>query len=385
MGSRSTWRRPALAAARAAPRSFDPRELLDLVALGTIADLVPLIDENRILVAAGLRELSARKRPGLAALAARAELDNAHPRPRTTSAFRLTPRLNAAGRLGEAQLSPWTCCWPGPTRTPNGWRTSCEDQNTRTTAHPGAGLDGGARRPRTAQDDAPRSWWAPRAGTPAWSASSPRAGRAVRASRGCDRRSRTGGARLGAHLAGFNLYEALGRCATHLTKHGGHAGAAGMSVTRRSVRRLSARLRRPRPRRQLDGRRAGLRRGRRGRGLRELTLPRGRGAGAAGPVRRRQPRARVRLPGVTSRCRPGWSGKGHLQLTLDARRRRRRRDRLRYGDRRSGCKGARVDLIAQRRGRHLPGRTRRSPPRVSQYELPSRARHDIRAGDEALD
>ena len=44
--------------------AFDPRELLDLVALGTIADLVPLLDENRILVAAGLRVLSQRKRPG---------------------------------------------------------------------------------------------------------------------------------------------------------------------------------------------------------------------------------------------------------------------------------------------------------------------------------
>ena len=64
-------------------RAFDPRELLDLVALGTIADLVPLVDENRILVAAGLKTLSARKRPGLAALAARAELDGGpHHRPR---------------------------------------------------------------------------------------------------------------------------------------------------------------------------------------------------------------------------------------------------------------------------------------------------------------
>ena len=48
--------------------SFDPRGLLDLVALGTIADLVPLIEDNRILVAAGLRELTARRRPGLRVL-----------------------------------------------------------------------------------------------------------------------------------------------------------------------------------------------------------------------------------------------------------------------------------------------------------------------------
>src|SRR6185312_4288514 len=84
--------------------SFDPRELLDLVALGTIADLVPLTDENRILVAAGLKVLSARKRPGLAALATRAELVDG-PITAHQAAFRLTPRLNAAGRLGEAQLA----------------------------------------------------------------------------------------------------------------------------------------------------------------------------------------------------------------------------------------------------------------------------------------
>ncbi len=85
--------------------TFDPRELLDLVALGTIADLVPLVDENRILVSAGLKTLTARQRPGLAALAARAQLEPGTPITAHEVAFRLTPRLNAAGRLGEAQLA----------------------------------------------------------------------------------------------------------------------------------------------------------------------------------------------------------------------------------------------------------------------------------------
>src|SRR6185436_18331286 len=83
---------------------FDPRDLLDLVALGTIADVVPLVDENRILVAHGLRTLSARKRPAIEALATISELEGrgltAH-----DVGFRLAPRLNAAGRLGEAQLA----------------------------------------------------------------------------------------------------------------------------------------------------------------------------------------------------------------------------------------------------------------------------------------
>lgn len=89
--------------ARAAAETFDPRGLLDLVALGTIADLVPLVDENRILVAAGLRELAARRRPGLRALAQLAELDPSKALDAGDVSFRLTPRLNAPGRLGEAQ------------------------------------------------------------------------------------------------------------------------------------------------------------------------------------------------------------------------------------------------------------------------------------------
>jgi single-stranded-DNA-specific exonuclease len=84
--------------------NIDPRSWLDLVALGTIADLVPLTDENRILVAAGLRELAAMRRPGITALAAVAGLAPG-PLGTTDVSFRLAPRLNAAGRLGDAQLA----------------------------------------------------------------------------------------------------------------------------------------------------------------------------------------------------------------------------------------------------------------------------------------
>ena len=84
--------------------NIDPRSWLDLVALGTIADLVPLTDENRILVAAGLRELAGMRRPGITALAAVAGLAPG-PLGTTDVSFRLAPRLNAAGRLGDAQLA----------------------------------------------------------------------------------------------------------------------------------------------------------------------------------------------------------------------------------------------------------------------------------------
>jgi single-stranded-DNA-specific exonuclease len=82
-------------------REPDPREWLDLVAIGTVADLAPLCEENRILVAAGLRVLAQRRRPGLAVLMERAQMT------RVPSAFdvgfRIGPRLNAPGRMGDAE------------------------------------------------------------------------------------------------------------------------------------------------------------------------------------------------------------------------------------------------------------------------------------------
>jgi len=80
---------------------FDLRLLLDLVALGTIADIVPLTGENRILVATGLERLNSTQRPGLVALKKVART----PQPLGTYevGFQLAPRLNAAGRLETAE------------------------------------------------------------------------------------------------------------------------------------------------------------------------------------------------------------------------------------------------------------------------------------------
>ncbi|HEY3602782.1 MAG TPA: single-stranded-DNA-specific exonuclease RecJ, partial [Chthoniobacterales bacterium] len=80
---------------------FDLRRRLDLVALGTVADIVPLEGENRVLVHHGVRELARRRLLGLSKL-----LDLAAVRPPIVSehiGFRLGPRLNAAGRLTTAE------------------------------------------------------------------------------------------------------------------------------------------------------------------------------------------------------------------------------------------------------------------------------------------
>ncbi len=83
--------------------ALDLRPLLDLVALGTIADIVPLVRENRILVTAGLEWLDKTRRPGLVAL--KEVAGTACPTGVHEVGFQLGPRLNAAGRLDTAEAA----------------------------------------------------------------------------------------------------------------------------------------------------------------------------------------------------------------------------------------------------------------------------------------
>ena len=80
------------------------RDLLELAALSTVADLVPLVDENRFLVREGLKELKRTRRPGLQALYGHARI-RAQSLDAETIAFTIAPRLNAAGRLEHASAS----------------------------------------------------------------------------------------------------------------------------------------------------------------------------------------------------------------------------------------------------------------------------------------
>jgi single-stranded-DNA-specific exonuclease len=78
------------------------RAYLDLVALGTAADVVPVVGENRILVQSGLKVMEESRRPGLIALKEVTGL-NGKPVSYRDLIFRLAPRLNAAGRMGQAR------------------------------------------------------------------------------------------------------------------------------------------------------------------------------------------------------------------------------------------------------------------------------------------
>lgn len=99
MGLRRTLRERGHFQGRAEPNL---RELLDLVALATVADVVPLTGANRILVRAGLAELSRARRPGVRALKEVAGLGAEEEVTSGQVGFRLGPRINAAGRLDDA-------------------------------------------------------------------------------------------------------------------------------------------------------------------------------------------------------------------------------------------------------------------------------------------
>ena len=86
-------------------RAQTPEDLLDLVALGTIVDVSPLVGENRALVRRGLARLAKSTRPCIRALIAQSTRDGGAGFDERTVAFSLGPRLNAAGRMESADLA----------------------------------------------------------------------------------------------------------------------------------------------------------------------------------------------------------------------------------------------------------------------------------------
>jgi single-stranded-DNA-specific exonuclease len=99
--------RSAIATAEPSARSNlpDPRAWLDLVALGTVCDMMPLVGDNRILVRHGLDVMRQRRRPGVRELLRRAQVSGEIPVDEGHLGFALGPRINAPGRLGSAEPS----------------------------------------------------------------------------------------------------------------------------------------------------------------------------------------------------------------------------------------------------------------------------------------
>jgi single-stranded-DNA-specific exonuclease len=214
----------------------DPRELrreLDLVALATIADVVPLLGENRVLVKHGLRTLASTARPGLRALMAVAGVEQAKVGERAVG-FALAPRLNAAGRLYRADAGLELILTEDPERAKSIAREldaanhERRDVETRIRFEAEAQMDALGERP--AYVLAGEGWHAGVIGIVA-SRLVERSGRPV-VMIALDGPSGKGSGRS---VDAFDLLAGLTACAPHLVRYGGHRAAAGLEIERSRV------------------------------------------------------------------------------------------------------------------------------------------------------
>ena len=210
----------------------DVSPYLDLVALATIADVVPLLDENRSLAIAGLRALARTQRPGLQALMRNAQVDPAAVDAGAVG-FRLAPRINAAGRLGrpDAALELLLTTDADEAKrladeleTLNRDRQAVEDRILRAAiAEVESWPD--AKRHRRGYVIWGEDWHEGVIGIVA-SRLVERFNRPVVLIAGADGNWKGSGRSLPA----FDLHGALGACAQHLQRFGGHRAAAGLSI-----------------------------------------------------------------------------------------------------------------------------------------------------------
>lgn len=206
------------------------RAYLDLVALGTIADIVPLVDENRIFVKYGLQELTNSTRVGVQALKTVAGVSG--PVGSGAVGFRLAPRLNAAGRLEDAALGvelllcndrQRAVAIAGELDASNAARQALEQEILRDALTMVQGSPKLSRRKSIVL--ASEAWHPGVIG--------------IVASRMVDIFHRPtilialqdgNGRGSGRSIPNFHLHDALRACSEHLVKFGGHKHAAGLSI-----------------------------------------------------------------------------------------------------------------------------------------------------------
>ncbi|MGE4428162.1 MAG: single-stranded-DNA-specific exonuclease RecJ, partial [Solirubrobacteraceae bacterium] len=232
-GAGVAWR---LSGALLAAAGHDPAEAdvdLDLVALATVADVVPLVGENRRLVREGLAVLADTRRPGMRALL---EVARTAPGDVDTTAlgFRLAPRVNAAGRLGRADVG--VALFLGADEDEARRLARRLDQANRDRQEVAARIE----RDAEAQVEA--------AGDPAahvlvgedWNAGVvgivaarivERTGRPT-VLLATDGKLARGSARS---VPGYDLLAGLDACAEHLAGHGGHHAAAGLTLSHDAI------------------------------------------------------------------------------------------------------------------------------------------------------
>jgi single-stranded-DNA-specific exonuclease len=220
---------------------IQPEDLLDLVALGTVADLAPLVGENRFLVRRGLKQIRETKRQGLFSLGGVADMAIG----RTTASqigFILGPRLNAAGRL-ESALAAFELLTTSDFMRAGQLAQQLDVQNrqrqalTRSTQEKAEAL-------ATTEESEPYLLFAidPEfnpgvVGLAASRLTETHYRPAIVAARGAE--ETRGSCRS---IPEFHITDALDQCADLLVRYGGHAAAAGFTVRNEKLPELIARL-----------------------------------------------------------------------------------------------------------------------------------------------
>ncbi len=227
------------------PVDFDLKSKLDLVALGTVADIVPLRGENRTLVQRGAIEIARSARPGLKKLI---EVSGVKPPIFTEDiGYRLGPRLNAAGRLSTAEKSLRLLLTQDETEATELAEFLDKQNRERQEVEKqifAAAEEKIAKEFDSARDAAivvfARGWHPGVLG--------------IVASRIAHKHHRptivigfdeTGiGKGSGRSIEGFNLVQALTRCADKIDKYGGHEMAAGLTIQEKNVDLFAEQFRR---------------------------------------------------------------------------------------------------------------------------------------------
>jgi single-stranded-DNA-specific exonuclease len=206
---------------------------LDLVALATVADVVPLVGENRSLVKRGLAEMRRARRPGLRALMAAAKCDPSRLDEGDLS-FRLAPRINAAGRLYRADAGVELLLTEDEARAEQIAAELSRANSERRAAE--REVDTAAESARRELPDELREAPGLVLAGEGWHPGVI----GIVASRLVERHHRPvvvvsldeegGGRGSGRSIPGFDLLAALEACSEHLASFGGHRAAAGLSL-----------------------------------------------------------------------------------------------------------------------------------------------------------
>ena len=200
----------------------------DLVAVGTVADVMPLVGENRCLVRRGLKKLGSSPRPGIAAMMRESSID-ARKLTASTIGFSLAPRLNAAGRLGQAETAAKLLMTADPIAASQLAAELCELNRQRQSIeteiwHEANALLAGSV-PDTPIVLASDKWHQGVIGIAASRLAEQYSLPAIMICLNGD----TGKGSCRSY-GGFNLFEALNACSEHLLGFGGHALAAGLNI-----------------------------------------------------------------------------------------------------------------------------------------------------------